>query len=145
MKRRQLTPHRAILAATCLGLLFGAGCGGASVGGKPDDEARAAASRFLDEVRAGRLGPAWEGASTEFKSLMGLENLRDLLKAHPALKSEAEFVESRPEGGSTTKCVFRANAKVRGKSTTETIKVLVAPDAGGGSWKVERLAVDRAG
>ena len=43
--------------------------------------------RFLDELRAGRLEPAWQGTSTEFKSLMGLENLRDYVKTHPALKA----------------------------------------------------------
>ncbi|WP_165244917.1 hypothetical protein [Paludisphaera soli] len=129
------------LASFALVALMGAGCGRS--GTQAVDESRAAAERFLGEVREGRFQPAWDGGSTEFKSLMGVETLRDLVKAHPALKSPAEFAESRAierDGLAQSECVFRATAKVRGKPVTATIKVLVAPDADG--WKVERLSVE---
>ncbi|AMV38725.1 hypothetical protein [Planctomyces sp. SH-PL62] len=131
-----------IPATAFLIALIGAGCAGSGGGGGAADAPREAASRFLDEVRAGRLQPAWEGASTEFKSLMGVENLRDLVRAHPPLKSPAEFVESRAidrDGVRQAECVFHARAKVRGKEVAATITVLVAPDSDG--WKVERLGV----
>ena len=104
---------------------------------------RAAATQFLDELRAGRLEPAWKGTSAEFKSLMGLENLRDYAKAHPALRSPAEFTESRAvdQGGrALTECRFHASPRVRGKPRPATIKVLLTP--GDNRWEVEQLAVE---
>jgi hypothetical protein len=107
------------------------------------DGGRAAAVRFLDELRAGRLEPAWQGSSAEFKSLMGLESLRDYVKAHPALKAPAEYAETRAidrNGRSMTECVFHATTKLRGKPATATIRVLLAP--GDDGWEVEHLAVE---
>ncbi len=127
--------------ALALVALTAAGCGRSAT--RADDDSRAAAERFLGEIREGRYGPAWEGGSTEFKSLMGVETIRDLVKAHPALKSPAEFAESRAierDGAAQAECVFRATAKVRGKAAPATIKVLVGADADG--WKVERLSVE---
>jgi len=136
-----------VLAVAALSAMVGAGCGG--TGGAAVDDAQAAAERFLDELRAGRVAPAWEGASSEFKSLMGVESLRDYVKAHPALKADARFEEARPVGGgASTECVFHATApataRTRGKpaqaASPATIRVLLA--RGDGGWKVERLAVD---
>jgi hypothetical protein len=118
-----------------------AGCGGS--GGQWDEPARTAAAQFLDELRAGRLEPAWRGCSTEFKSLMGLENLRDYVKVHVALKSAAEFTEARPiqrNGQTMAECRFRGLSKRRGKEVTATIKVLVASADEG--WKVEQVVVE---
>ena len=122
-------------------VLVAAGCGrtGSAVG----DDPRAIAVQFLDELRAGRLEPAWQGSSTEFKSLMGLENLRDYVKAHPALKAPAEHAESRTidrDGRAYVEQVFHATARVRGKSAPATIKVLLA--SGPDGWKVEQLVVE---
>jgi hypothetical protein len=128
------------LALTALAL---AGCGQADVTG--GGEARAVAARFLDDVRAGRYEVAWQGTSTEFKSLMGVENLRDYVKSHPALRSPAEHVESRATvrgGHSMTDSVFRATPLARRgkKSVRATIRVLLAPE--GEAWKVEKLSVE---
>lgn len=128
-------------------VLFGleaglAGCGGSFLGGSSGD-GRGAATHFLTELREGRLEPAWQGTTSEFKSLMGLENLRDCVKTHPALKNSAEYVEARDatrNGKSMVEHVFRAEARVRGKAVESTVKVLVA--AGGGSWSVEHLSVE---
>ncbi|WP_422930798.1 hypothetical protein [Singulisphaera sp. PoT] len=128
-------------SAILLSLLIAAGCSkGAS---EANDEGRAVAVQFLDELRAGRLKPAWENSSTEFKSLMGVENLRDYIKSHPALKAQAEFAESRTvdrEGRSLAEYVFHATAQVRKKPVPATIKVILA--SGHEGWKVERLAVE---
>lgn len=118
------------------------GCGGPG-GSSANEGGREAASRFLEDLRAGRYQPAWEGTSPEFKSLMGLENLRDYIKAHPALKGPAEHVESRdaPRGGhAMVEHVFRGNARVRGKTVPATVKVLVA--FGHGNWGVEHVSVE---
>jgi hypothetical protein len=129
------------LRSAVVAALVIAGCGGSRV--PSDEQARTTAVTFLDELRAGRLEPAWQGCSTEFKSLMGLENLRDYVKTHAALKSEAEFTEARPverNGQTMAECHFRGTWKKRGKEVTNTIKVLVASASEG--WKVEQVAVE---
>lgn len=118
------------------------GCGGPG-GSAASGAGREAASHFLEELRAGRLRPAWEGTTPEFKSLMGLENLRDYVKAHPALKGPAEYVESRDaarDDHAMVEHVFRANARIRGKTVPARVKVLVA--AADGNWGVEHLSVE---
>ncbi len=131
---------RLAVHAAFFGLVL-AGCGVS--GPKAGDDGREAAARFLDDLRAGRLDPAWQGTSSEFKSLMGLEGLRDCVKAHPALKGPAEYVEARDaarEGRAMVEHVFRAEGRLRNKAVTSTVKVLVA--VGDGKWGVENLRVE---
>jgi hypothetical protein len=121
--------------------LITAGCGRS--GSEVNEDGRAIAAQFLDELRAGRLESAWKSSSTEFKSLMGLENLRDYVKTHPALKAPAEFTESRTIDGAsrdTAEYVFHATTRSRGKEVHATIKVLLA--LGDEGWKVEHLNVE---
>lgn len=121
--------------------LLSVGCG--RTGSAVDGATRAIAVRFLDELRAGNLEPAWQSSSTEFKSLMGIENLRDYVKAHPALKVPAEYADSRTidrDGRTLAEYRFHATARVRGKPVPATIKVLLA--SGDDGWKVEQLAVE---
>lgn len=136
-ERRTSRPWRLLMAA----LMVFAACGGP--GGEAGVDGRASAARFLDELREGRHEPAWQGTSAEFKSLMGLENLRDYVRTHPALKAPAEYVETRTidrNGRAASECVFRATVQVRGKAVPATIKVLVAP--GDEGWQVEYLTVE---
>ena len=101
-----------------------------------DDGARAAAVAFLDAIRAGRIEPAWQATSGEFKSLMGLQNLEDYVRSHPPLSAPAEFAEARPvdrEGLNMAEYVFRS-------PEAASIIVLVAENDGG--WTVERLSVE---
>lgn len=132
------------LAGALVALLLLAGCGGGGGAGATDEDGRALATRFLDEIRAGQIDPAWrDSTSPEFKSLMGAESLRDYMKAHPALKGPAEHAESHPvehPGGPQFEHAFRGTTRIRNKTTPATIKVLVAP--GDGGWKVEHLAVE---
>ena len=72
-----------------------------------------------------------------------LEGLRDCVKAHPALKGPAEYVEARDaarDGRTMVEHVFRAEGRIRGKAVTSTVKVLVA--VGDGKWGVEHLKVE---
>lgn len=137
-------------AATLAGLLALAGfaCGGPS--GAVTDEGREAATRFLDEVRAGRVDPAWQGTSTEFKSYMGLDSLRDYVKLHPALGGPAEFVEGHPIASGrgpavvyTYKATAPPRAKARGKAAAKPVEaVAVMMFREDGAWKVERLTAE---
>jgi hypothetical protein len=132
--------------------ILGPACGSSGSGAAEDG--RAAAAAFLDDLRAGRIEPAWQGTSVEFKSLMGLDSLRDYVRQHPALTAPAEFVaiasvESRHL--TLAECTFRATppapakgsrsrARARTPAGPATITVLISEDRDG--WKVERLAVE---
>ena len=130
----RLLPRTAALLALAL-----AGCGRSA--SEVDELGRTAASGFLDELRDGQIEPAWEGASAEFKSLMGLESLRDFVATHPALRAPAEYAESRPsEQGGMTEYVFEATPPSAGASAPGTIKVLVSEGADG--CEVEHLSVE---
>lgn len=126
-----------------LALIIALGCRGEA--GSDVQIASTSASSFLDELRTGRLEPAWEGTSAEFKSLMGLESLRDFVKRHPGLKGQAELKEARlleTDGDRQVECLFQVStpAKGRAKAATSKIKVLTASD--GLRWKVEGLSTD---
>jgi len=132
---------RLAVIAACFALTP-AGCGASGPG--PNADGREAAAQFLGDLRADRLGPAWQGTTPEFKSLMGLESLRDCVKAHTALKGPAEYVESRDasrDGRAMVEHVFKAEGRTRGKPVTSTVKLLVTR-AGDGSWSVEYLRVE---
>lgn len=138
--------RRAGLAGAALALLALAGisCGGAP--GAAPEEGREVAAGFLAEVRAGRIEPAWLATTTEFKSLMGLDSLRDYVRAHPALGGPAEFVEGHTTAsgrGAAVIYTFRATAPARAKRArkargVETVTVMTVREDGG--WKVERLS-----
>ncbi len=127
------------VATILLALCALVGCGR---GADPATEAggREAATQFLDRLRAGQIEPAWEATTAEFKSLMGLESLRDFVKGRPALRSPAEHVsarDARRDGRIMAEHVFRATGTVRGKPATATVIVLVARD--GDRWAVEQV------
>lgn len=119
--------------------LCGVGCGGGAAPG--GDDAAKAAEAFLGELREGRVEPAWEATSAEFKSLMGLDALRDLLKKNTALNGALEFVGTRAGPAGLTECDFRGtNVPRRGKSRPVEVRVVLGP--GGAGWVVEKLAVE---
>lgn len=102
-------------------------------------DGRDLATRFLDDLRAGQVQAAWERTSTDFKSLMGLESLRDYVKTHPALKGPAEFSGSRPverNGIALTEYEFRAtppqtSRRKAASASPATVKLLVIQQAEG--------------
>jgi len=129
------------IATVAMLALASAGCGAGSE--PPKDASQQAASKFLEDLRAGKVEAAWQETSTEFKSLMGLGSLKDYVKAHPALKAPAEFAEVRNierEGHFMAECKFHSSAKVKGKSAPAMIDVIVG-SSDGGEWKVEKLSV----
>lgn len=131
MKRRRFTTV-AVLAGLAL-----SGCGRGAAQG--DGQERAA--QFLDTIRAGQIDPAWQMTSAEFRSLMGMENLRDFAKTHPALLQPAEHsaaAEVERAGSSMVEHTFQT--KPAGRVNAATIRVLVSPGKDG--WVVEHLAAE---
>jgi hypothetical protein len=126
----------AFLLVALLGPAAWPGCSSST----PDpDASRSTAAKFLDEIRAGKVSNAWEGTTTEFKSLLGREGLEGYVRAHPALKEKepADFVSfntAERNGLPLGECAFRS------ASRKSSIKVLLAREDG--AWKVERLTVD---
>jgi len=129
--RHVFAPLALALALVC------AGCGG---GAAPEpDASRDVAARFLDEIRAGKAEAAWEGTSTEFKSLLGRDGFVAYVRKHPALKEKepplfVSFNSAERNGIPVGECAFRSASK------KSAVKVLVAKE--NGTWKVERLTVD---
>ena len=139
MDRPGQLPFLRCLAAAAL--LAAAGCGQAPAPG--GDRGKEFSTGFLDELRTGKIEDAWRGTTSEFKSLMGLHSLKDLVKRHPVLKAPAEYAESRPaeqNGRKLAEHVFRGTTKVRGKPVESTIKVLLGADSG--DLKVEKLSIE---
>ncbi|MFO0951235.1 MAG: hypothetical protein U0835_08800 [Isosphaeraceae bacterium] len=138
MKSPRRVP-RSVSTSILLGLaLVVSACGGPGSGG--DADGRQAAAQFLEEIRAGRVAPAWQGTTAEFKSFRGLENLGQYVKSHPALTGKAELVESRASGRGLFEHVFRCMTQIKGKEVRSTVKVLVAPNDR--AWGVEALTVE---
>lgn len=132
--------RRTLLSLAALPLF--AGCGGA-FHGSSSENGREAAAHFLEELRNGRLETAWGETTSEFKSLMGLESLRDYAKARPALKAPADHAEAKAadrNGLRMVEHVFRGSTSARGKAAPATIKVLVSQTDG--KWGVERVTVE---
>ncbi|MFO0959468.1 MAG: hypothetical protein U0800_18880 [Isosphaeraceae bacterium] len=129
----------AILVA--MGLI---GCGGGNPSGSgAGEDGRAAADKFLEDLRAGRIEPAWQGTTTEFKSLMGLGSLKDLAKTRPALKGTPEHIDSKriDRGGlSLVEHTYRAQGKTKNKAIDSTLRVIVS--RGDRGWQVEKLSVE---
>jgi hypothetical protein len=129
---------RVLLFATVgLGLVTGLGAGCHS--NSPSDEGRGIAESFLTNIREGKVDSAWSGTTAEFKSFMGLEQLRKYVKGHPVVKEPAEFSGAQavsPNGLSATEYVFHAPVG----ASASTIKVLLAREQG--ALKVERLTVE---
>ena len=133
------------------GLMLVATCGGFACGRTSPaqvDEGQGVASAFLDELRAGRVDPAWQASTVEFKSLMGAESLRDYVRTHPALKAKAEFVASQPVEASSGRRVnyqFQATpppTRTRSKTPPGPATIRVMLDFATSPPKVERLAVE---
>lgn len=101
---------------------------------KPETEVgRGVAQAFLDKVREGRAGEAWDGTTAEFKSIEGRESFIRSSAKRSALKQQLHFASMQ-------------NVQVKDQSRAEyvfqsadgkMVRVLVGYDAG--EWKVDRL------
>jgi hypothetical protein len=113
-----------------------------------ETDGRALAEQFLDDLRADRVPAAWARTTTDFKSLMGLENLRGYVKIRQALKGPAEFSSARPvdrNGVALTEYVFHAEAPPAKRrkappASPATVKLLVIEAADG--LAVENITVE---
>jgi hypothetical protein len=115
------------------------GCGGGG-GPAPQDEGRAAAEPFLENIRNDRVDAAWESTSAEFKSDMGRENFRRFVKGHPALKQPLDFAAY--EANKTNGLTFGAFDFKTPESAPKPAKVRILVARENDQWKVERLIVE---
>ena len=97
----------------------------------PADDPQAVAVAFLGQVRAGQADQAWESTGVEFKSFMGRDQFRLLVKKHPELKGPATPGEVVNEG------TLRSCSFMCGK-----LKLAVVVAAAEGRWRVEGVRVD---
>jgi hypothetical protein len=106
-----------------------AGCGSNA---PTPDASRQIAAKFLDEIRSGKGGDAWQSTTAEFKSASGKESFLREARADKSLKAEASFVsqqsvqvqeQDRPE------LLFRT-------SDGKEIRIVLGQEAG--VWKVDR-------
>ena len=91
----------------------------------PADDPQAVAVAFLGQVRAGQVDQAWESTGVEFKSFMGRDQFRLLVKKHPELKGPATPGEVVNEGP------LRSCSFMCGK-----LKLAVVVAAAEGRWRV---------
>jgi hypothetical protein len=103
------------------------------------EEGRGVAEKFLELVREGRPGEAWDAATAEFKSIEGRESfIRSSAKA-AILKEQLHFnsaqqvtVQDQPR----TEYLFQS-------PEAKMVRVLVGYE--GGVWKVDRLTTPSEG
>ncbi len=117
------------------------GCGGGPSPQSAPTEGRAAAEAFLSDLRSGKVEPAWEGTSSEFKSLMGLDSLKSLVKRNPSISRPASYVESRVLARNNltlAEHVFKPDPAAKGASKTITILTAAGPSG----WTVEQIKVE---
>ena len=60
---------------------------------------KAEADSFLEKLRKGQIDQAWQSAASDFKSYMGKDTLRTLVKKNPALKELAKQVDGDSHNG----------------------------------------------
>lgn len=120
----------ALVSVSCLL----SGCGS----GPQPDEAEVIAEGFLAQISAGNVDEAWEATSSEFKSFMGRDRLRNFVRGAPSLKQPVTLVRCQPKALETglelIECVYSP------EKGDKTIRILL--DSQQGKWVVERLYVD---
>lgn len=128
---------RPLLAMWGIGLLacLGVTCNRNSA--EPPADGREVAESFLKDIRENRLESAWKGTTAEFKSFMGLQRLRQLVKSSPAFKEPSELSDFR---GVSLNGLSMAEYTFRPKSGKSTIKILLGREQD--QWKVERVSVE---
>lgn len=117
------------------------GCGGGPSAQSASTEGRAVAEAFLNDLRSGKVEPAWEGTSSEFKSLMGLDSLKNTIKRNPVIAQPATYVESRVlqrNNLTLSEHLFRPSAASKGAPRT----IIVLTSAGPSGWTVEQIKVE---
>lgn len=128
-----------VLSTVCFAIGLLALPSGCSPKADPD-EARVAADNFLSQIIGGETELAWKETTSEFKSYMGADRLKSLVRSSPALRAEAaEFRDCTPanvEGLNLMQCDYLSHDE------KHIIRVLLDHD--GQRWRVERVYVEPA-
>jgi hypothetical protein len=106
---------------------------------KPEtSEGQAVAEAFLEKVRQGKAGEAWDSTTAEFKSIEGRESFIRSAAKQPILKEQLRFAsmqEARVKDEPRAEYIFQS-------PESKMVRVLVGYD--GGAWKVDRLTLPAA-
>lgn len=100
------------------------------------DEGRTLIEAFLEDLRKGKAGVAWDGTSTEFKSIEGRESFVARVKATPCFREQFTF--SSTQRIKVNKDERKEFVFVSSKSG-KTVRLLIVRERG--VWKVDRLAL----
>lgn len=95
------------------------------------------AEQFLELIRQGKPDEAWAVTSAEFKSIMGKESFRALVKAKPALRGPAKFQTLRPVEKSELNLAAMVFKPEKG-----TQQIVVTLGCSAGKWQVEALSFE---
>lgn len=98
------------------------------------EEGRASADAFLELIRDGNVGEAWDASTTEFKSIEGRESFMRKAKSTPILAEPLTFASMQKVAvNNSPRSEFLYTSTKSGK----TVRILVGYE--GGSWKVDRV------
>ena len=105
---------------------------------EPDvDAGRAAADRFLEQIRAGQPDQAWQSTTAEFKSAEGRESFSRYVKKHPFLTKPVNFVSVQMV---TAQSQPRAEYLYRAGKEGSTIRLLAGLD--NDTWRIDRITIE---
>jgi hypothetical protein len=96
---------------------------------------RAVAEKFLESVRTGKAGEAWDGATAEFKSIEGKESFIQKAKSTPILTGPLQFNSSQSamvQNEPRAEYLFQS-------PKAKMVRVLIGNERG--DWKVDRLTL----
>ena len=143
-RRRRGSTRTAVVAALALvtvGLLGYFTYRWSSQPPKAKEDYAHVADEFLEKVRSGKVGDAWQSTTAEFKSATGEGRFKAFVKANPALSAPAErtaFQNVTANGLTLGEYTYRASPK---KPTDQsTIRVWIAREHG--EWRVDRVFVE---
>lgn len=128
-----------ILAIGLLALVVGGFVGARWLNKPPTqpnaEEGRLVAEQFLAQVRGGKAGTAWDGATTEFKSIEGRESFIRKVRSTPILTGPLQFNSSQQvtiQDEPRTELLFQS-------PDTKLVRVLIGFEHG--NWRVDRLSI----
>ncbi len=119
------------LALVCLN-----GCQG-TVPLPDEQQGRTVADKFLEQIRTGQAGQAWDSTSAEFKSAEGRETFVRNCKKRPWLTKPVSFVSVQEV---TVQNSPRAEYQYRSADGKSNVALLLALE--GETWRVDRMKVN---
>jgi hypothetical protein len=95
------------------------------------------ADAFLEQIRAGHAGQAWESTSAEFKSAEGRETFVGRVKQHPWIMKPMNFEAILPVSLQNS---VRSEYVYRATTGPGKVRLLVANERG--AWRIDRMVVE---